>query len=83
MAIVVHHSDHVAPSICKSGSRSVGIVPSQTQATEFFLECNLLEPRQLMGWYGMDLSGLGQGSVESSHEHGNEPSDYVWEFLSS
>jgi hypothetical protein len=40
-AVRIRHADHVAPSIRKnyptSGSRSVGIVRSRTQATEF---CN-------------------------------------------
>jgi hypothetical protein len=27
-----------------------------------------------MGWYGIDSSGLGEGPVEGSCEHGNEPS---------
>jgi hypothetical protein len=30
--------------------------------------------RDRMGWYGLDLFGLGWGSVEGSCEHGNEPS---------
>jgi hypothetical protein len=45
-AVGIHHADHVIPSIRKSrhwrrltsGSRSAGIVRSQTQATEFNLE---------------------------------------------
>jgi hypothetical protein len=44
-AVGIRHADHVAPSISKklaltsptSGSRSVGIVRSRTQATEFGL----------------------------------------------
>jgi hypothetical protein len=42
-AVGIRHADHVAPSIRKSwqsppnsGGRSVGIVRSQTQTTEFF-----------------------------------------------
>jgi hypothetical protein len=43
MAVGICHTDHVAPSICRkfsltslaSGGRSVGIVRSRTQATEF------------------------------------------------
>jgi hypothetical protein len=27
-----------------------------------------------MGWNGLDRTGLGQGPVESSCEHGDEPS---------
>jgi hypothetical protein len=36
-----------------------------------------------MGWYGLNLSGLGYGSGESSCEHGNEPSGSIkrWEIL--
>jgi hypothetical protein len=38
-----------------------------------------------MEWYGMDLSGLGQGSVDGSCEHGNELSRsiecYVLDYL--
>jgi hypothetical protein len=32
---------------------------------------------------GLDSSGLGQGSVAGSCEHGNEPSDFMkcWKFL--
>jgi hypothetical protein len=30
-----------------------------------------------MGWYGLDWSGLGQGPVEGSWEHGNEPADSI------
>jgi hypothetical protein len=26
-----------------------------------------------MGWYGMDSSGSGYGTVEGSSEHGNKP----------
>jgi hypothetical protein len=45
MAVGTRHADHVAPSIGKklaltsltSGSRSVGIDSSRTQATEFFV----------------------------------------------
>jgi hypothetical protein len=36
-AIGIHHADHVTPSICKSGGHSVGIVHSQTKATELFI----------------------------------------------
>jgi hypothetical protein len=34
-----------------------------------------------MGWYGLDLSGCGYEPVESSCEHGNEPSAFIkcWE----
>jgi hypothetical protein len=33
-----------------------------------------------MGWYGLDRSGSGQGPVEGSREHGNEPSGSIcWE----
>jgi hypothetical protein len=28
-----------------------------------------------MGWYGLDLSGSGQGAVEG--EYGNEPSGFI------
>jgi hypothetical protein len=41
MAVRIRHADHVVPSIRqvstlpKSGDRSVGIIGSQTQATEF------------------------------------------------
>jgi hypothetical protein len=36
-----------------------------------------------MGWYELDLSGSGQGSVEGSCEHSNEPSGCIkcWEVL--
>jgi hypothetical protein len=36
-----------------------------------------------MGWYGLDSSGLEQGPVEGSCEHGNEPSGYIefWKIL--
>jgi hypothetical protein len=36
-----------------------------------------------MGWYGLDQSGSGQGSVKGSFERGNEPSGSVkrWEIL--
>jgi hypothetical protein len=39
--------------------------------------------RERMGWYGLDRSGLGQGPVEGSCEHGDEPSDSIkcWEVL--
>jgi hypothetical protein len=30
-----------------------------------------------MGWYGLDLPMLGQGAVEGSCEHGNEPSGSI------
>jgi hypothetical protein len=38
-----------------------------------------------MGCYKLDQSGLGQGPVEGSCEHGNEPSGSIkfWKFLSS
>jgi hypothetical protein len=34
-----------------------------------------------MGWYGLDRSGSGQGRVEGSCEHGDEPSGSLkcWE----
>jgi hypothetical protein len=36
----------------------------------------------MMGWYGLDYSGSGYGLVESSCEHGNEPSGSIkWEIL--
>jgi hypothetical protein len=36
-----------------------------------------------MGWYGLDWLGSGQGPVEGSCEHGNEPSGSIkfWEVL--
>jgi hypothetical protein len=36
-----------------------------------------------MGWYGLNRSGSGQGPIEGSCEHGNEPSDSIkcWEVL--
>jgi hypothetical protein len=36
-----------------------------------------------MGWYGLERSGSGQGKVECSCEHGNEPSGSIkcWEIL--
>jgi hypothetical protein len=36
-----------------------------------------------MGWYGLDGSGSGQGPVEGSCEHGNEPLGSIkcWEVL--
>jgi hypothetical protein len=36
-----------------------------------------------MGFCGLDPSGLGQGPVEGSREHGNEPSGFIncWEVL--
>jgi hypothetical protein len=36
-----------------------------------------------MGWYGVDRSGLGQGTVEGSCEYGNEPSGPIkcWDVL--
>jgi hypothetical protein len=36
-----------------------------------------------MGWYGLDPSGSGQGSVEGPCEHGNELSGSItcWEIL--
>jgi hypothetical protein len=39
--------------------------------------------RDRMGWYGLDLSGSGQGPVESSCEHGDERSGCMtcWEIL--
>jgi hypothetical protein len=38
MAVGIRHADHVAPSIRKSGGRSVGIVRSRTQAAEFLVK---------------------------------------------
>jgi hypothetical protein len=37
----------------------------------------------MMGWWGLDRSGSGQGLVEGSCEPGNEPSDSIkcWEVL--
>jgi hypothetical protein len=36
-----------------------------------------------MGWYGLDRCGSGQGPVEGSCEHGDEPSGSIncWEVL--
>jgi hypothetical protein len=36
-----------------------------------------------MGWYGLDRSSSGQGPVEGSCKHGNEPLDSIkyWEIL--
>jgi hypothetical protein len=36
-----------------------------------------------MDWYGLTLSGIGQGPVEGSCEHGNEPMGSIkyWEIL--
>jgi hypothetical protein len=36
-----------------------------------------------MGWYGLDMSGSGQGPVEHLCEHGDEPSGFIkcWEVL--
>jgi hypothetical protein len=36
-----------------------------------------------MGRYGLNSSGSGQGPVEGSYEHGNEPSGYMkfWEIV--
>jgi hypothetical protein len=36
-----------------------------------------------MGWYGLDSFGSGQGPVEGSTEHVNEPSGSIicWEIL--
>jgi hypothetical protein len=30
-----------------------------------------------MGWYGLDRTGSGQGSVEGSFEHGDKPSGFL------
>jgi hypothetical protein len=39
--------------------------------------------RKSMGWYGLDRSGSGYGSMEGSCEHDNEPSGSIkyWEVL--
>jgi hypothetical protein len=34
--------------------------------------------RDRMRWCGLHSSGSGQGSVEDSHEHGNEPSGSIY-----
>jgi hypothetical protein len=35
-----------------------------------------------MGWYGLNVSGLGQGSVEGYCEHGNESSGSIkWKIV--
>jgi hypothetical protein len=36
-----------------------------------------------IGWYGLDRSGSGQGPVEGSCEHGDEPSGFIkcWDVL--
>jgi hypothetical protein len=38
---------------------------------------------RVMGWDGLDRSGLGSGTVEGSCEHGDESSDSIkcWEVL--
>jgi hypothetical protein len=44
-----------------------------------------MDLRERMGWYGLDRSGSASALVESSCEHGNEPSGSIkcWKFLSS
>jgi hypothetical protein len=42
-----------------------------------------VDNRDRMGLYGLDRSGSGEGPVEGSFEHGNEPSGSIicWEVL--
>jgi hypothetical protein len=90
MAVGIRHADHAAPSIHKtlaltsptSGCRSVGIVRSQTKATDLLLLCRTLG-RQMNILFSSVANNHIQEEIKRRLSSGNARSHSVQSLLSS